>query len=152
MYDTILVPTDGSDASMEAVDEAVELAGRLGGTVHVLSVVEQAQYAPMNTPSPDFVDSLEANAREALDRAVDRAEAAGAEGVEGTVEAGTAHEAIVSYVDEADVDLVVMGTHGRTGLDRVLLGSVTEKVVRLSPVPVLTVRPGEGGESGDEEE
>jgi nucleotide-binding universal stress UspA family protein len=150
MYGTILVPTDGSDASMVAVDEAVELADRLGGTVHVLSVVEGAQYAPMNTPSPDLVDSLEANAQEALDRAVERAETAGAENVVGTVESGATHEAIVSYVESAGVDLVVMGTHGRTGLDRVLLGSVTEKVVRLSPVPVLTVRPGDG--SGDDGE
>jgi nucleotide-binding universal stress UspA family protein len=143
MYDDILVPTDGSDASMAAVDEAVALADRLGSSIHVLSVVEQAQYAPMNTPSPDFVDSLEANAREALDRAVERAETAGGTDVDGAVESGAAHEAIVSYVEDHDVDLVMMGTHGRTGLDRVLLGSVTEKVVRLSPVPVLTVRPGE---------
>jgi nucleotide-binding universal stress UspA family protein len=150
MYGTILVPTDGSDASMAAVDEAVDLADRLDSTVHVLSVVEQAQYAPMNTPSPDLVDSLEANAQEALDRAVERAEAAGAEGVVGTVESGAAHEAIVSAVEDAGVDLVVMGTHGRTGLDRVLLGSVTEKVVRLSPVPVLTVRPGEDAGDGGE--
>jgi nucleotide-binding universal stress UspA family protein len=145
MYGKILVPTDGSDASISALDEAVELADDLGSSIHVVSVVEQAQYAPMNTPSPDLIDSLEANAQDALDRAITRVEAAGLADadVDGTVASGTAHESIVSYVDEHDIDLVVMGTHGRTGLDRVLLGSVTEKVVRLSPVPVLTVRPDE---------
>lgn len=60
--------------------------------------------------------------------------------VETDVRRGNPHREILDYADEHAVDLVVMGTHGRTGLDRYLLGSVTEKVVRLSNVPVLTVR------------
>jgi nucleotide-binding universal stress UspA family protein len=56
------------------------------------------------------------------------------------VESGTPHSVILRYADEADADLVVMGTHGRTGVERYLLGSVAEKVVRLSDVPVMTVR------------
>jgi nucleotide-binding universal stress UspA family protein len=61
------------------------------------------------------------------------------------VRSGNPHETILDYTDEHDIDLVVMGTHGRTGLDRYLLGSVTEKVVRTSDVPVLTVR-GDGAD------
>lgn len=53
---------------------------------------------------------------------------------------GNPHEKILEYVSEHDIDMVVMGTHGRTGLDRALMGSVAERVVRRSPVPVLTVR------------
>jgi nucleotide-binding universal stress UspA family protein len=60
--------------------------------------------------------------------------------IEGVVAQGTPHQAILDYIGEHDIDLVVMGTHGRTGLDRYLLGSITEKVVRLSDAPVLTVR------------
>lgn len=60
--------------------------------------------------------------------------------IEGVVAQGTPHQAILDHIDEHDIDLVVMGTHGRTGLDRYLLGSITEKVVRLSDAPVLTVR------------
>jgi nucleotide-binding universal stress UspA family protein len=71
---------------------------------------------------------------------IEQAESAGVETIEGVVSSGTPHRAILDYVDEEDVDLVVMGTHGRTGLDRYLLGSVTEKVVRLSDAPVITVR------------
>jgi nucleotide-binding universal stress UspA family protein len=71
---------------------------------------------------------------------IQQAEAAGVNTIEGVVAQGAPHQAILDYVDEHDIDLVVMGTHGRTGLDRYLLGSVTEKVVRLSDAPVLTVR------------
>lgn len=53
---------------------------------------------------------------------------------------GNPHEEILEYVSEHDIDMVVMGTHGRTGIDRVVMGSVAERVVRQSPVPVLTVR------------
>jgi nucleotide-binding universal stress UspA family protein len=71
---------------------------------------------------------------------IQQAEAAGVDTIEGVVAQGAPHRAILDYVDEQDIDLIVMGTHGRTGLDRYLLGSVTEKVVRLSDAPVLTVR------------
>jgi nucleotide-binding universal stress UspA family protein len=60
--------------------------------------------------------------------------------VETAVVVGTVHRSIRSYVEENDIDLVVMGTHGRQGIERFLLGSVTERTVRTSPVPVLTVR------------
>lgn len=149
MYGDILVPTDGSDASMEALDEAIELAGELGSSIHLLYVVEPTNYAPMNTPNPDMIESMTQTAETEIDNAVARAEDGGVDSVESTVETGTTHETIISYIDDHGIDLVIMGTHGRTGLDRILLGSVTEKVVRLSPVPVLTVRPGGGPDSGE---
>jgi nucleotide-binding universal stress UspA family protein len=140
MYDNILVPTDGSAASRAATERAVDLAATYGATVHALSVVQ-----PLHTLDRGYegvLTALETNSERFVE---DVAGAARAEGVE-TVTAirqGPIHREILDYVEEHDVDLVVMGTHGRTGLDRYLVGSVAEKVVRLSPVPVLTVRDAE---------
>lgn len=137
MYDHILVPTDGSAASRAATERAVDLAATYGATVHALSVVQ-----PLHTLEGGYegvLTALETNSERFVE---DVAEAARAEGVEAitAIHQGPIHREILDYVDEHDVDVVVMGTHGRTGLDRYLVGSVAEKVVRLSPVPVLTVR------------
>jgi nucleotide-binding universal stress UspA family protein len=117
MYGTILVPTDGSDASIAALDEAIELASDQGATLHILAVTEPPELASMGSGSADVVDSVEEGTKRALDRAVEHAEDAGVTDLVGAVESGTAHETIVSYVEDNDVDLVVMGTHGRSGLD-----------------------------------
>ncbi|MFB6151074.1 MAG: universal stress protein [Haloarculaceae archaeon] len=138
MYGTILVPTDGSDGSMVALDEAVDLAAAFDATVHSLYVVDTTVTQP-NTGYIDVAESFERIGRETTEAAVERAEEGGVEAV-AAVRTGTPHRAILSYADETDADLVVMGTHGRTGLERYLLGSVTEKVVRTADVPVLTVR------------
>jgi nucleotide-binding universal stress UspA family protein len=78
-----------------------------------------------------------------LEKTADVIRKSGVEEVETVLKTGTPAKAILDFVDEAKIDLIVMGTHGRRGLDRVLLGSVTEEVVRLSRVPVMTVRMGE---------
>ncbi len=142
MYDRILVATDGSDAAVEAVEEAVELAAGQGAELHVINVVEMTAVEPMGPTTGVSVDSMEEVGQQAVAEAVERAQEAGVESVEGVTTRGVAHEEIVAYVEDQDIGLVVVGTHGRTGLDRLLLGSVAEKVVRLSPVPVLTVRSG----------
>jgi len=123
MYDTILVPTDGSNVAAVAVDAAIDLARRFDADVHALSVRESD------------VDGERATAAVA-----DRAEAAGIGAVTAVVDAdGPVYRAILSYADDHDVDCLVMGTHGRTGLDRFVLGSVAERTLRESPVPVVTV-------------
>lgn len=139
MYEEILVPTDGSEASLDAVDEAAELADEQGARIHVLYVLDLTMLA--DADSVTVVDAMEASGEEAIEQARTRARETGVEAVEASVQRGTPYRAILEYADENDIDLVVMGTHGRTGLNRLLLGSVTEKLVRLSPVPVLTVRP-----------
>lgn len=143
MYEEILVPTDGSDASLDAVDEAAELADEQGARIHVLYVLDLTMLA--DADSVTVVDAMEASGEEAIEQARTRAREQGVEAVEASVKRGTPYRAILEYADENDIGLVVMGTHGRTGLNRLLLGSVTEKLVRLSPVPVLTVRPGREG-------
>ncbi|MFB6195603.1 MAG: universal stress protein [Haloplanus sp.] len=137
MYDDILVPTDGSEGTADAIDHAIDIATTYDAALHALYVVDTA--APGEATTAAVLDALEEAGRDALDELVERAEAAGVETIEGTVGRGTPHRAILEYVDRNDIDLVVMGTHGRTGLDRYLIGSVTERVVRLADVPVLTV-------------
>ncbi|MFB6105924.1 MAG: universal stress protein [Halobacteriaceae archaeon] len=146
MYEHILVPTDGSEGSERAVAEAIGLAQTFGATIHAVYVVDAASI-PSGIDASMTYDALEEYGEEVLEDVAERAREADVE-VETEVVSGSPHAAIVDYAESHDVDLVVMGTHGRRGLDRYLLGSVTEKVVRTSPAPVLTVRlsPGEASD------
>lgn len=138
----ILSPVDFSETSAIAANKAKELARRTGAEVtlvHVLhepafSMAEGAGYAP-----PSIVDEYEATMKR---KVRELAESLGQDGVaiRGKVVRGTPHEAIASVAEQDHVDLIVMGTHGRTGLSHLLLGSVAERVVRTARVPVMTVR------------
>jgi len=86
------------------------------------------------------LDALEAAGKRALDAVIEDAETAGVSGIESAVVSEAPHRAITEYADDRDVDCIVMGTHGRTGIDRYLLGSVTERVVRLADAPVLALK------------
>jgi len=139
VYENVLVPTDGSPATDHAVEHALDLATRYGARVHALYVVDTAAVASLETGSEVVLDSLQ----EEGERAVERVAAAAADaGVEATthVVSGPPARRIVSFAEEEGMDVVVMATHGRRGVERFLLGSVTERVVRTSDVPVLTVR------------
>lgn len=141
MDDSILVPTDGSDPATAALEHALDVAADTGATVHALYV------ANTNEPSlvrlgDQVVDVLEEEGEEVLDRARSLAEERGVTLVDRVVQ-GDPPDAILEYVDAADVGLVVMGAHGRRGLGEYLLGSTTEAVVNACAVPVLTVRAGE---------
>ncbi|MCQ4333901.1 universal stress protein [Natronomonas sp. F2-12] len=138
MYERILLPTDGSEGTDRAVEQAIGLAAETGAELHALFVVEDAPYAPEMTD-----ERVSAQLREIGENAIasirDRADAADVT-VRAAIEDGIPNREILKYADGADVDLVVMGTHSRSGLDKYLLGSVTERVVRTADVPVLTVR------------
>ena len=141
MYDRILLPTDGSDANNRAVEQAVGLARETGADLHVLFVLEDIPYAPEMMD-----DTMEGQLREIGEATIEDIEGrAGEAGVDVVTEIreGAPHTTILEYAEAADVDAIVMGTHGRSGLDRYLLGSVTERVVRTADVPMLTVRMGE---------
>lgn len=138
MYDRILLPTDGSAGTNPAVDQAVSLAEETGAELHALFVVEDIPYAPEMMD-----DQVEATLRTIGEEAIENIRSKAAEAdVELVTEIrdGTPHRSILDYADDAGCDLIVMGTHGRSGLDRYLLGSVTERIVRTADVPVLTVR------------
>ncbi|PSQ55218.1 universal stress protein [Halobacteriales archaeon SW_8_68_21] len=139
MYSEILVPTDGSPASDVAIEHAIDLADRYDARLHALYVVDGGAYSGLEAGAEVVVDALESEGEEATRRVADAAADAGVDCVT-TVASGTAYQSIHDHVDERGIDVVVMGTHGRKGLDRYLLGSVTERVVRTSDVPVLTVR------------
>jgi nucleotide-binding universal stress UspA family protein len=119
MYSNILAPTDGSDRAEAAIEEAADLAAVCDARVHGLFVTDSGP-----------------------EEAVERVAAAGADrGVETTtaVMSGTVHRAIADYVDDNDIDAVVMATHSREGVSRHFLGSVTERVIRTVDVPVVAV-------------
>jgi nucleotide-binding universal stress UspA family protein len=138
-YRDVLVPTDGSEGASAAVAPAASLARTFDATVHVVSVVDTGA-ATMAGGWELLADDLEAAAETAVaDVAADLADH-GVDRVETAVEIGTPYRALRDYVEAEDVDLVAMGTHGRSGIERYLLGSVTEKLLRTSPAPVLTVR------------
>lgn len=141
MYDHILVPTDGSEGALGAADEAIGLASEYDATLHVLYAVNESAIPP-DAGAGQVIESLESAGAEAIEEIADLAREGGVEDVETTVAMGAPHRAILDYASEHGIDLIVMGTHGRTGLDRYLLGSVTEKVVRKADAPVLTVRVG----------
>ena len=142
-YEEVLVPTDGSDGATAAVAPALDIASTYDARLHALSVVDTAAMG-FDVRSATVMESLEAAARTAVDAVETQAEAASVQSVETAIVQDTPFRGISSYVDEHGVDLVVMGTRGHTGLERYLLGSVTEKTVRTSDVPVLTV-PGRDG-------
>ncbi|WP_435320328.1 universal stress protein [Haloarchaeobius sp. TZWSO28] len=134
MYEHILVPTDGSPGSENATKHALELAERFGSTVHALYVESpQRDFQELDgRPNPPSSD-------EALAKVTDVAEKHDVT-VETAVEVGAPHERIRAYAQENDIDLIVLGTHARTGVDRYLLGSVTERVIRTVDTPTLVVR------------
>jgi nucleotide-binding universal stress UspA family protein len=137
VYDEILLPTDGSDAAEAAVEHAIRLARTYDARVHVLYVVEPPPAAEYDATS--VLDALRREGDRVTDQTADRLERSELATVT-AVRTGAAHRVILDYAAESGIDLVVMGTHGRRGLGRVLLGSVAEKVVRRAPCPVTVVR------------
>lgn len=139
MYDRILVPTDGSTEGERAVEYAFELASLHDAEIYAVYVVNAASYGglPMETAWDGIGEALREEGQEAVDRVSELAP--DDISVETAVLEGTPSRVIVDEASPDNCDLVVMGTHGRGGIDRLLLGSVTERVVRSAPVPVLTV-------------
>ena len=147
MYDDILVPTDGSDGTDKAAEHALDIAEKYDATAHVVYVVNTSAYStlPADSNWESITAALEDEGKTATGEIVERMHDADVDAVP-SVEEGIPHKTILEYADNNDIDLIVMGTHGKSGLDRLLLGSVTEKVVRASEVPVLTVRMVDGEE------
>lgn len=147
MYDRILVPTDGSTEGERAVRHAADLAAAHDAAVLGVYVVNTTSYGglPMETSIEGITQVLENEGKGALDRVAELLSERDVP-LERRIVRGTPSKEIVRVAEQDAADLVVMGTHGRGGIDRLLLGSVAERVVRKSPVPVLTVRV--GGDSG----
>ena len=147
MYDRILVPTDGSDVAEAAVDHALDLAEKYDAEVHALYVVDiDSVNISLGT---EQVDRIKQGRFDEMDELKEQAEAAtgvvadrGAERDVDIIEhvaGGRPHKVIADYAENHDIDIIVMGSHGRAGVRRALLGSVTERTLRSTHVPVLVV-------------
>jgi nucleotide-binding universal stress UspA family protein len=140
IFSKILCPIDFERDSMDALDLACQIAKQNCATVYLLSVIgEPLIPAPELPPVPVLNVPLESECRDRLE-AIAREKLAGVRH-EVFIASGNAAPEILSLAAERKIDLIVMGTHGRTGVKRFLLGSVAERVVRESPVPVLTIHP-----------
>lgn len=151
MLDQILVPTDGSDVAGAAAATAVDLAAAVGAELHVLHVID-AEAIGFVEPSDLDVEEIRSSLRREGERWTDAvAELAREAGVavETEVRVGIPDEVIRQVAVETGADLVAMGTHGRSGVGRLLLGSVTERVLRGSSVPVLAVPPADAASVSD---
>ncbi len=144
-FKRILAPTDFSAYSDEGMKYALYLAGKFGAEVivfHVLTTKEMEEREALPPPS-GYVDEIyKETEREILER-YKKATANGGNGikVQSIVSSGVPFVEIIRKARDEDCDLIVMATHGRTGLSHVLVGSVAEKVVRMADCPVLTIRP-----------
>jgi len=138
-YENVLIPTDGSPASTAAARHGLALAATLDATVHILSVVDDTSLGP-DVRSVLSEEELERPATEAVDGVAAEAADYDVANVETYVEHGSPAEVIRERIEPSEIHAIVMGTTGRHGADRILLGSVAEKTVRSAPVPVFTVR------------
>jgi nucleotide-binding universal stress UspA family protein len=147
MYDRILLPTDGADEMEPVITHAGELAAAHGADVELVYVVDTANLASL--PADASIDNLSQMLRRDGERALDVAEHLLPDEVTAawSIREGAPVPEILAHAEETDVDLIVMGTHGRGGLDKLILGSVAEGVVRKADRPVLTVRIGDPAES-----
>jgi len=153
MYKRILVPVDGSATSAKGLGEAIRLAKLTGASLELVNVVDEMSLAfgveAYATYSQDVLAALRDGARVILDHAQARAASAGVGADTKAIETFGARVAdlIVDEAVAAKADLIVIGTHGRRGIGRWLLGSDAEQILRLAPVPVLLVRGGEAESS-----
>lgn len=150
MYETLLIPTDGSDHARQAAERGFDLAATYGAAVRIVHVIEDPDSGVTVHEYDDQVrDDMERTGERYVDDLVSAAEGRDVAAT-GEVRHGAAHEEIIAAADDHAADLIVMATHGRTGLEGLVLGSVAERVVRLASVSVLVARPDDESPPNDE--
>ena len=141
----VLVATDFGEAADSALAYGRELASRFGATLHVLHVAENVYITAFGAETyasfaPDLQRDIEASAHRRLAEATLDSDGSGPKTVPAVMTSSSPAFAIIDYANDHDIDLIIMGTHGRGTLGHFLMGSVAERVVRLSGCPVLTIR------------
>jgi len=136
-WKNIFLPTDGSRYNKAATEKAIDVAKSYGGQLKVVSVVDVTE--EFHTEAPGAVEELVKKAKEFVDEVKEKAEALGVK-TEGFVREGESYKVITDLSKEYNSNVIVMGSHGRTGIRRLLMGSVTEKVIGYAPCPVLVVK------------
>lgn len=137
MYKRILVATDGSKFSKAAVDESIKIAKASKCALTIVSVVDITE--EFETEAPELTERFERQFKAMVERIKKQAKAKGIK-AEGIVKTGEPYDVIVSAAKAKKADLIVMGSHGRRGLSRLLMGSVTERVIGHAKCPVLVIR------------
>ena len=140
MYKRILVPTDGSEALGETLDEVIALARLTGATVHTLYVVDTRHYNTLPPTDWDETELIETGKHTLAIVEKRVQDAAATIDVQTAITRGVPHTEILDYTQDHDINLIVMRTHGRSGFNHFLKGSITEKVIRQTPVPILVIR------------
>ena len=143
MFKKIVYPVDFSDYAGEILEYAVAMAKKFDAELHLIHVIPNLNYF---TPyesflTPENLVAIERNIEKDVAEDFDKLTKDLDIPVKRVVKTGVTFLEIIDYVKEAGIELVVMGTHGRTGIEHILIGGVAEKVVRKSPCPVLTIRP-----------
>ena len=141
LYKKILIATDGSEPNKKAVSYGIELARLSGAKINVVYVIDTAAFAsiPMDAGWEMMYELLQKEGNEIIEQIVGDAKASGID-IEGSLLEGHPSHEIIEFAQNNEIDVIVLGTLGKGGLDRFLLGSVAEKVTRNSKVPVLVVR------------
>jgi nucleotide-binding universal stress UspA family protein len=142
MYKRILVPVDGSPTSIHALDEAIRLAKQANGTILLVHVLDRIIFAGGETHTGDVFGLLREVGEQILQQMQEHAAVAGMEVSTylSEVQPGRVCDVVAEQAKAFDADLIVVGTHGRRGVSRLLVGSDAEQIVRMAPVPVLVVR------------
>ncbi len=144
MYRSILVPTDGSELADKAVQTAIKMAKLCGASLRAVTVTEPYPYSPLAEAQPinpqEFLDAEMRLAEQRLKTVRDAAAAAGVSCEGHSVEGALVWRGIVDEADRVDADLIVMASHGRSGISALLLGSETQKVLTHTSRAVLVVR------------
>lgn len=147
----IIVPTDFSESSFTAFQYAADLARKWDAEIHLLYIVEKLPQI-LSTVNYDkakdnFINSVEDSARKKLKDLVSKFEDEISSPIKPVMRNGINYEEIINYADEIKSELIVIATHGRSGILYTLLGSVAEKVIQLAKCPVLVVKPVDEEES-----
>ncbi|HWQ48765.1 MAG TPA: universal stress protein [Methanosarcina sp.] len=140
IYDKIMIATDGSKQVEKAIEAAIELTKLTGARLYAIYVIASTSYTPRSFGWEESLrEILEAEAKKAITFVEETGKASGVK-VEPVILEGYPADRIMEFAEQEGMDLIVMGTLGRTGLDRFLLGSIAEKVVRHSKIPVMVIK------------
>jgi len=141
----ILLPTDFSKTSLTAAEYAVELAHEYNAKLHVLNVLEKTPpilaIRSLDLSREKIIESIDADAQAQIDDCIKRIKKIKNVEIISVIRKGIDYEEIIKYSKEKKIDMIVIATHGRTGILHTLLGSVAEKVIRYSKIPVLVTTP-----------
>ncbi len=141
----ILLPTDFSKISLTAAEYAVELASQYNAKLHVLNVLEKTPpilaIRSLDLSREKIIESIENDANKQLEECIKKIKKLGDVEIVPAIRKGIDYEEIINYSKEKKIDIIVIATHGRTGILYTLLGSVAEKVIRYSKIPVLVTTP-----------